>query len=29
MAPDFSALTRCIKAALDPDHVLAPGKYGI
>jgi len=29
MAPDFAALTRCIKEALDPDGVLAPGKYGI
>ena len=29
MAPDFSTLTRCIKSALDPEHVLAPGKYGI
>ena len=29
MAPEFSALTRCLKDALDPERVLAPGKYGI
>ena len=29
MAPGFNSLTRCLKDALDPNHILAPGKYGI
>ena len=29
MAPEFNALAKCLKDALDPNHLLAPGKYGI
>lgn len=29
VAPGFIGLNRAIKAALDPQHLLAPGKYGI
>lgn len=29
MAPEFNALTARLKEALDPAHILAPGKYGI
>ena len=29
LAPDFAALARTLKHALDPNDVLAPGKYGI
>ena len=29
MSPEMNALTKRLKDALDPRHILAPGKYGI